>query len=185
MNDAQATDHAPAAAAGEAAAPLPTSPEQVLAYLDALGIAHDSWRHPPVFTVEEAKALRGELPGAHIKNLFLRNKKGDVMWLVVAQEDRPIDLKRLAERLGADRLSFGSAERLLANLGVRPGAVTPLGLVNDRAQRVRVVLDAALLRQDPVHCHPLTNDMTTAMSAQDLLKFIAATGHTPQIVALD
>jgi Ala-tRNA(Pro) deacylase len=179
------TSGAPTATGDAEAAPLPTSPEQILAYLDSLAIAHRSWRHPPVFTVEEAKAERGELAGAHIKNLFLRNKKGDVMWLVVALEDRPIDLKRLGALLGADRLSFGSADRLMTNLGVRPGAVTPLALVNDREHRVKVVLDAALLRLDPVHCHPLTNDMTTAMSSQDLLKFIAATGHTPQILDLD
>jgi Ala-tRNA(Pro) deacylase len=173
-------------AAGAAPSPaLPTSPEALLARLEALGIAHRTTRHPPVFTVEEAKALRGDLPGAHIKNLFLRNKKGDLMWLVVALEDRPIDLKVLGERLEAGRLSFGSAERLMANLGVLPGAVTPLALINDTAQRVKVVLDAGLLRLDPVNCHPLTNDMTTSISAADLLKFIAACGHQPQILELD
>jgi Ala-tRNA(Pro) deacylase len=172
------------APADDDAAP-PTSPEQLLAYLETLGIAHKSWRHAAVFTVEQAKADRGDLPGAHIKNLFLRNKKGDAMWLVVALEDRAIDLKALGTRLGADRLSFGSPERLMANLGVRPGAVTPFGLINDRANKVKVVLDAALLSHDPVHAHPLTNEMTTALSPQDLLKFIAATGHTPQILDLD
>lgn len=185
MSETQTAGGAPAPGAGAEAPSQPTSPEQLLAYLDSLGIAHRSWRHAAVFTVDEAKAHRGELPGGHIKNLFLRNKKGDAMWLVVALEDRPIDLKVLGGRLGADRLSFGSSDRLMANLGVRPGAVTPFGLVNDRANRVKVVLDAGLLRHDPVHCHPLTNDMTTALSPQDLLKFIAATGHTPQIIELD
>src|SRR6185436_19382297 len=109
MNDTahESSGDAPSLAASEAAS-LPTSPATLLARLEALGIAHGTIRHPPVFTVEEAKALRGDLEGAHIKNLFLRNKKGEAMWLVVALEDRPIDLKRLGERLGAGRLSFGS-----------------------------------------------------------------------------
>src|SRR5919108_1905360 len=112
-------------------------PQQLFARLDALGLAHRSVEHAPVFTVEEAKALRGELPGHHIKNLFLRNKKEE-MWLVVALEDRTIDLKRLGDMLGAGRLSFGSPERLRRQLGVEPGAVTPLALVNDQACAVRL-----------------------------------------------
>ena len=114
--------------------------------------------------MEEAKALRGELPGAHIKNLFLRNKKG-VMWLVTCQEDRDIDLKALGQRIGAGRLSFGSAERLMTHLGVLPGSVTPFAVINDRRDHVTVVLDSGLLDQDPVNCHPLVNTMTTAIRA--------------------
>jgi Ala-tRNA(Pro) deacylase len=132
-----------------------------------------------VFTVEEAKALRGDLPGHHIKNLFLRNKKEE-MWLVVALEDRAIDLKRLGEALGAGRLSFGSAERLERHLGVDPGSVTPLALVNDEAHAVRLVLDRGVADGGPVNAHPLVNTMTTALSPADLLRFFAATGHTPR-----
>ncbi len=106
------------------------SPQQLFARLEQLGIAQRTVEHPAVFTVEEAKALRGDLPGHHVKNLFLRNKKEE-MWLVVALEDRAIDLKRLGEVLGAGRLSFGSAERLKRHLGVEPGSVTPLALIND------------------------------------------------------
>jgi Ala-tRNA(Pro) deacylase len=97
------------------------SPQQLFARLEQLGIAQRSIEHPAVFTVEEAKALRGDLPGHHVKNLFLRNKKEE-MWLVVALEDRAIDLRRLGEVLGAGRLSFGSAERLKRHLGVEPGS---------------------------------------------------------------
>src|SRR3546814_13413735 len=104
-----------------------------------------------VFTVEEAKALRGTLPGGHVKNLFLRNKKGDAMWLVVALEDRAIDLKALGEKIGAGRVSFCSADRLMAHLGVIPGAVTPLALINDRDAVVRVVSEKGLLDPDPVN----------------------------------
>jgi Ala-tRNA(Pro) deacylase len=162
------------------------TPEQLFVKLDALGIAHRTVTHPPVFTVEEAKALRGALPGAHIKNLFLRNKKEE-MWLVVALEDRQVDLKRLGEVLGAGRLSFGSPERLTRHLGVAPGSVTPLSLINDIAGNVRLALDRGI-EDGPgsrpehgiVNVHPLVNTMTTALTAADLLRFFAATGHTPR-----
>ena len=153
-------------------------PQQLFARLDQLGIAHRTVEHPPVFTVEEAKALRGHLPGHHIKNLFLRNKKEE-MWLVVALEDRAIDLKRLGEVLGAGRFSFGSAERLKRTLGVEPGSVTPLALINDEAHAVRLVLDRGMADGSAVNAHPLVNTMTTALTATDLLRFFEATGHTP------
>ena len=129
------------------------------------------------------KALRGELPGGHVKNLFLRNKKG-AMWLVVAEEDRQIDLKALGEKIGAGRVSFGSPDRLMQYLGVLPGSVTPFGVINDKGLEVQVVLDRALLDHDPVNVHPLTNDRTTAISPKDLLAFLEATGHKPQILDL-
>ena len=138
-------------------------PQQLFARLAELGIAQRTVEHPAVFTVEEAKAQRGELPGHHIKNLFLRNKKEE-MWLVVALEDRAIDLKRLGEILGAGRLSFGSAERLKRHLGVEPGSVTPFALINDKARKVRLVLDRGLEDGGPVNVHPLVNTMTTAMA---------------------
>ncbi len=140
-------------------------------------------RHPPVYTVEEAKALRGELPGAHIKNLFLRTKKG-AMWLVVSLEDRALDLKKLGDLLGAGRFSFGSAGRLMTHLGVRPGAVTPFAVINDRDNLVRLVIDSALLGHERVNAHPLVNDMTTAVSPADLLRFAEAEGHPAEIVDL-
>ena len=154
-------------------------PQQLFARLDQLGIAHRTVEHPPVFTVEEAKALRGNLPGHHIKNLFLRNKKEE-MWLVVALEDRAIDLKRLGDVLGAGRLSFGSADRLKRTLGVEPGSVTPLSLANDQAHAVRLVLDRGITNGGPVNAHPLVNTMTTALAPADLLRFFEATGHTPR-----
>ena len=155
------------------------SPQQLFARLAELGVAQRTVEHPPVFTVEEAKALRGDLPGHHVKNLFLRNKKEE-MWLVVALEDRAIDLKRLGEALGAGRLSFGSAERLKRHLGVEPGSVTPLALINDESRTVQLALDRGLGDGAPVNVHPLVNTMTTAMAAPDLLRFFAATGHTPR-----
>ena len=155
------------------------SPQQLFARLDALGLAHRTVEHAPVFTVDQAKQHRGALPGHHIKNLFLRNKK-EAMWLVVALEDRAIDLKRLGEVLGAGRLSFGSPERLRKHLGVEPGSVTPFALINDTAHQVTLVLDRGLADDRPVNAHPLTNTMTTAISFADLGRFFAATGHAPQ-----
>jgi Ala-tRNA(Pro) deacylase len=154
-------------------------PQQLFAKLAALGIAQRTVEHPPVFTVEEAKALRGNLPGHHIKNLFLRNKKEE-MWLVVALEDRAIDLKRLGEALDAGRLSFGSPDRLRRHLGVEPGSVTPFALVNDETHLVRLALDRGLANGGPVNAHPLANTMTTAIAIADLLRLFEATGHAPR-----
>ena len=155
------------------------SPQQLFARLDALGLAYDTVEHAPVFTVEQAKQHRGVLPGHHIKNLFLRNKK-EAMWLVVALEDREIDLRKLGERLGAGRLSFGSPERLRQYLGVEPGSVTPFAVVNDTDHRVTLVLDRGVAEGGPLNAHPLTNTLTTAISFEDLGRFFEATGHTPQ-----
>ena len=162
----------------------PLTPDQFFARLDALGIAYRTYTHPPVFTVAEAVALRGQLPGGHCKSLFLKDKKGG-LWLVVALEERRIDLKRLADALAAPRFSFGNAELLYEVLGVRPGSVTPFALVNDRDPRVTVVLDRAMLDHDPLNYHPLENDRTTAIAPADLLRFIAACGHAPRILDLD
>ncbi len=161
----------------------PFTPDQLFARLDALGIAHRTYSHPPVFTVAEAVVLRGRLPGGHCKSLFLKDKRGG-LWLVVALEERKIDLKRLAEALGAPRFSFGSAELLYEVLGVRPGSVTPFALANDAAHRVEVVLDRAMLAHDPLNYHPLDNHRTTAIASADLLRFIAWCGHRPRLLDL-
>ncbi|MFO1060290.1 MAG: prolyl-tRNA synthetase associated domain-containing protein [Dongiaceae bacterium] len=175
------------ASAAGAAVPLPSSrpasADELYEYLAGLGIDQRTVEHPPVFTVEEAKALRGSLPGGHVKNLFLRNKKG-AMWLVVAEEDRPIDLKALGEAIGAGRVSFGSPERLMAHLGVIPGAVTPLALVNDRERLVQPVIDEGLLAHELVNVHPLRNDRTTTITTRDLLRFVAALGYEARVMGL-
>jgi Ala-tRNA(Pro) deacylase len=163
---------------------MAATPDSLFARLDALGIVHRTHHHPPVFTVAENAALRGSLPGGHCKCLFLVDRKGG-LWLAVVLEDRRFDLKRLADRLGAPRFSFGSAERMRAVLGVEPGSVTPFALVNETSAAVRVVLDAAMLRLDPLHYHPLVNTATTAIAPGDLLRFIEACGHRPRIEELE
>ncbi|MEI6200694.1 MAG: prolyl-tRNA synthetase associated domain-containing protein [Enhydrobacter sp.] len=154
------------------------SPQQLFDRLAELDIDHKTVEHEAVFTVDQAKQHRGVLPGHHIKNLFLRNKKEE-MWLVVAIEDRAIDLKRLGEVLGAGRLSFGSPERLRKYLGVEPGSVTPFSVINDTDRKVRLVLDRGLGDGEPLNAHPLTNTMTSAIVLPDLLRFFEATGHVP------
>jgi Ala-tRNA(Pro) deacylase len=160
---------------------MPATPADLFAFLDKLGVAHPTVTHPPLFTVEQSQALRGQIPGGHTKNLFLKDKK-DALFLVVALEDAAIELKSVHQRLGAARFSFGSADLLRAALGVEPGAVTPFAAINDEASRVTVVLDSAMMQQPILNYHPLVNTMTTSIAAGDLIKFLAATGHPPLIV---
>ena len=157
--------------------------DELLACLGRLGIASTTHDHPPLFTVEQSQALRGEIPGGHSKNLFLKDKKGQI-WLIVAEEDTAIDLKRLHGVIGSARLSFGSAALLEEVLGVKPGSVTPFGLINDATGRVKVVLDERLMRHDVVNFHPLTNAATTSIAPADLIRFISHCGHAPRVLAL-
>ncbi len=158
----------------------------LLARLSALNISCHIHRHPPLRTVEESQRLRGDLPGLHIKNLFLRDKKRR-LFLLTVREDLVIDLKSLRDLLGAQsNLSFASAELLLTHLGVLPGAVTPLAVVNDIAQHVTLFLDLALV-QNPdaiIHAHPLHNEATVSLSARDLLTFLDACAHSPVLLDL-
>jgi len=157
------------------------SPEQLFACLDGLGINHTTVRHPPLFTVEQARALRGQVPGGHTKNLFLRDKKS-ALYLVVAEEDAKIDLKGLHRVLGATgRFSFGASDLLREVWGVEPGSVTPFGAINDTEGRVTVVLDAAMMEHATLNYHPLVNTMTTSIARNDLVKFLESTGHPPRI----
>lgn len=161
-----------------------TAADDLLTELNRLGIAHDTVRHPAVCTVEESLVVVGELPGGHVKNLFLRDKPGR-MWIVVMPAERTIDLKRLAALLGTRRLSFASTDRMARYLGVGAGAVTPLAVVNDHERAVTVVLDEELLARDRVNLHPLENTATTGIAPAALIRFLEAVDHPPQILALD
>jgi Ala-tRNA(Pro) deacylase len=160
---------------------MAVTPDQLFEALDKLGIKHSTVKHPPVFTVEQAASLRGEVPGGHTKNLFLRDKK-NTLYLVVALENAAIDLKGLHRTLGATgRFSFGSADLLQEVWGVTPGSVTPFGAINDTQGRVTVVLDAEMMEHETLNYHPLLNTMTTSLSRDDLVKFLESTGHMPRI----
>lgn len=162
----------------------PATPADLFARLDELEIPFATYHHDPVYTVEEARAVRGDIPGGRSKNLFLRNKKG-AMWLFAGPADEEVDLKRLGELVGArSRLSFGSDERLMKFLGVLPGAVSPFAAINDVRHKVGIVLDRALLHVEPLNFHPLDNAMTTSIAADDFLRFLEAIEHPPQIVRM-
>jgi len=168
-----------------AQSPMPETtsktPDDLFAALDALGVKHSTIKHPPLFTVEQSRELRGQIPGGHTKNLFLRDKKG-ALFLVVALEDAVIDLKGLHRLLGASgRFSFGSADLLREVWGVAPGSVTPFGAINDIGNRVTVVLDAAMMEHALLNYHPLVNTMTTAIARDDLVRFLEWTGHQPRV----
>ena len=163
---------------------MPATPEELFARLDALGIAHETQHHPAVFTVDESKRLRGVLPGAHVKNLFLKDKKSR-LFLISAVEDTRIDLKKVHELIGGSgRVSFGSGDLLLEVLGVEPGSVTPFAAINDTLGRVTVVLDERLMTHDRINVHPLVNTMTTGVGREALLAFLRHTGHEPLVIAL-
>jgi Ala-tRNA(Pro) deacylase len=160
---------------------MPATPAELFAFLDRLDIGHGTVSHPPLFTVEQSRGLRGQIPGGHTKNLFLKDKR-DAFYLVVALEHAEIELKILHRLLGASgRFSFGSAEALRQLLGVEPGSVTPFAVVNDTAGKVTVVLDAAMLDHEVLNYHPLVNTMTTSISRAGLMKFLKASGHEPRI----
>jgi Ala-tRNA(Pro) deacylase len=162
---------------------MPAGRAALLAFLAEHGISTSTVDHPPLFTVEQSQALRGEIPGGHTKNLFLKDKK-DQVFLVVAEEDAAIDMKTLHKRIDSARLSFGKPELLGELLGVVPGSVTPFAVINDLAARVCVILDAALLRHDRLNFHPLENTATTTIGREDFLAFLRHSGHEPRILAV-
>ncbi len=161
---------------------MSATPDDLFKFLTKHGIDHSTVEHPPLFTVEESRRLRGEISGGHTKNLFLKDKKGR-LFLVVALESANIDLKKIHAKIGASgRVSFGKAELLIEVLGVEPGAVTPFGLINDEEQRITAVFDAAMMAEEILNYHPLVNTATTSIRRDDLVKFARACGHEPQIL---
>ena len=170
-------------ASAEPALPFPDR-SSLLAHLEAQGFDIETHDHAAVFTVAESSDLHREMKGGHTKNLFLRDRKAN-HFLVTAEQDTPVDLKRLHKVIGgASRFSFGKPEQLLAWLGVTPGSVTALGIANDVGNNVRFVLDERLLRHEHVNCHPLVNDATTTIRTADLVAFARAHGHDPLVADL-
>lgn len=156
---------------------MPATPDDLFSYLRNLGIETKTVSHPPLYTVADSQALRGEIDGGHTKNLFLKDKK-DNFFLVTAQEDATVDLKSIHGLIGAaSRVSFGKPEPLLELLGVTPGAVSLFGLLNDTAGRVKFFIDGGLLAHDVVNAHPLINEATTSIRTEDVRRFVEATGH--------
>jgi Ala-tRNA(Pro) deacylase len=162
---------------------MPATREELFARFQKLGIHTVTREHAAVHTVEQARALRGQIPGGHCKNLFLKDDKGAV-WLIVCLEDALVDLKAAPARIGSRRLTFGKPELLMDVLGVEPGSVTPFGLINDIQRRANVILDERMMQNELLNYHPLRNDATTTIRAEDLLSFIRSCGHEPRVVAV-
>ncbi|WP_169566518.1 prolyl-tRNA synthetase associated domain-containing protein [Sneathiella limimaris] len=162
---------------------MPATPEILFQKLEELGIKTETHHHDPVFTVEEAQQVSRTLSGGHSKNLFLKDKKGDI-YLLVCLEDTKVDLKELRKKIGAKNLSFGKPDLLMELLGVTPGSVTPFALINDKDASVKVLLDSEMEKEEFLNFHPLINSQTTQISLKDLKLFIEATGHEVTFVSL-
>lgn len=162
---------------------MPATRRDLFALLDELAIATTTVEHPAVFTVAESSELERNIPGGHTKNLFLKDDKG-ALFLVIAGAATRVDLKALAKRVKAGRLSFGKPDLLMEVLGVTPGSVTAFAVMSDRMRRVAVIVDESLTRHETVNCHPLENTATTNIAFADLLRFIRHCGHEPAITIL-
>ena len=158
------------------------TPEKLLEALDDLGLKTSTLHHEAVFRVGEGEGIKDQLPGAHTKNLFLKDDKGQ-LWLISAEQTAQINLKALPKLIGSGRLSFGSPERLYAALGVTPGSVTALALVNDPEKKVKFLLDKTLADAAIVNFHPLTNTATTALTQSDFRAFLTSLGR--EVVVVD
>lgn len=162
---------------------MAVSREELFQYLDKLGITTTTVEHEPVFTVAQSETLHRDIPGGHTKNLFLKDAKGR-LFLVVAESHATIDMKQFHKHIGSARLSFGKPDLLQQILGVTPGSVTALSVINDAEGRIDVIIDEQLMAFDVINCHPLINTATTAIKTSDLLAFMRATGHEPRIMPL-
>ena len=156
----------------------------IYAVLEELGISYRKYEHPPVFTVEEADKHRGEMRGGASKNLFLRNKKGRRHYLIVAESDRTVNLKRMQGLLGESSLSFASPERLQKYLGLEPGSVSPFGIINDVNKEVVVIVDAGLMRHETLNYHPNINTATLAVAREDFRRFLEHSGNEVRYLEL-
>lgn len=160
----------------------PKTAQDLFRFLDDLGISHTTKHHSPVFTVSESESLRDEIPGGHTKNLFVKDKK-DRFFVLTVEERAVVDLKTVHKVIGAaSRVSFGSADKMMEYLGVIPGSVTVFGAFNDTGVNVTFVLDEDLMRHTIINGHPLSNDATTSIGRDDLIRFLKATGHEPLVL---
>ena len=155
---------------------LPTSPYDLMKFLNDQQIKFTLYTHRPVFTVVDSHEVDGAIPGTHTRNLFLKDKK-DRMYLVTLRHDTPLDLKKLEDVIGSARLSFGPPDRLWTYLGVRPGSVTPLSIINDKQKLVTPIWESAMMAHDIINVHPLYNGMTVGISASGLYEFAKTLGR--------
>lgn len=160
---------------------VPTTPQMLFHILDDLKIEYKTTQHPPAFTVAEGNKHWGNIPGVHCKNLFLKDAKGK-LWLIVAPANAHINLKTLPQRIGSKRLSFGNENLLFDVLGIHPGSVTPFSVINDKENKVSVVLDKSMMQSNFINYHPLENTATTTLTPEGLKTFLRYCKHDFQIV---
>ena len=164
---------------------MPATREKLFERLEELGISTKTIEHEAVFTVAESDLLEQKLPGGHTKNLFLKDAKGR-LFLIVAESHANVNLKTVHKAIGCARLSFGKPDLLWQTLGIEPGSVTALSVMNDQDKALdQVIVDEALMAHDTINCHPLVNTATTAISRDDLVRFIRSCGHEPRIMSLN
>jgi Ala-tRNA(Pro) deacylase len=156
----------------------------VLQALQSMGIVHQTYEHPPVFTSEDVEKYWHDIPATAVKNLFLRNKKGNRHYLVIVGVDKRVDLQQLVKVIGDDRLSFGSAERLMEKLGLTPGSVSPFGLLHESSADVQVIIDGDLRNAERLIFHPNINTASVTISFADLEKFLASRGNAVRFVTM-
>ena len=162
---------------------IPEKEQKLFNLFKLINIDSKIFRHEALFTVEDSQKLRGRIPGAHCKTLFLKDKKNN-LWLVVISEDSIADLNMLAKKLNAGRLSFCSPEIMLNILDVEPGSVTPFAIISDSARNVSIVLDSKMLESEKLNYHPLHNRATATISSKDLIKFISHFGNKFEILEI-
>ena len=162
----------------------PKSPQELLHVLDQEGVRYQLFHHPPIYTVEDALRERGELQGSYVKNLYLRDRRGEML-LVVCLNQREVNLQRLRRGIGYKRLSFASAERLMSDLGVRPGSVSPLALINTHPGALSVYADQSLRAQTLINFHPLTNEMTAQLPLEDWIRLCEGWGFEIKWINFD
>ena len=143
-------------------------------------IKYERYDHPAVYTFEQANRLVPDLEAVRTKNVFVRDKKGRSHFMIMVGDGRRIDLQALSDKLNVRRLSLGSPERLQALLGVDPGAVSPLALINDGDNKVDLLFDKALAEECFFQCHPMVNTSTLRLEKDELLSFLNAADHPPR-----
>ncbi len=153
-------------------------------YLESLGIQYEYLEHPAAPTIEIAKEYWKDVDAVHCKNLFFRNHKGNRHYLVVFNCDQNLAIKDLEQRLKQGKLSFASEKRMEKYLGLKPGSVSPFGLINDKNNHVHVFFDKNLLDADRISFHPNENTASLTISKADFINYIENVGNSFEFIDL-
>ncbi|PAB57729.1 prolyl-tRNA synthetase associated domain-containing protein [Anaeromicrobium sediminis] len=161
-----------------------TQDKKVYEVLEGINVEYDVHEHPPVLTVDDALEYWKDIEGVHCKNLFFRNQKGKMHYLVVMGHDKPLDISDLGKKTGAGKLSFASDKRLDKYLGLKTGAVSPFGIINDENKEVRVYIDEDIMKGEKVNFHPNVNTATISISSDDFRKFLGQSGNQVKYISI-